>query len=241
MLCIRGKQVTIILCCIFFAETLYAQRNLNRPGHDEMSYYFGLQFGYSNMDFITTKHPRFLQDDSVYSAEPGASGGFSIGFLATKKLNTHWQARFAPQLIVGGARYFTYGLNPEKRRFNERDFEKKRLASTFLSFPLQFKFNSDRIDNFRVYMLGGASYDVDLASNSNARNAEGLIKLKSSDIGLQAGVGFNFFLKFVTLSPEIKISTGLTNVHARDPNLRFSSIFDKLYSRSIMFTINIEE
>lgn len=239
MLYIRGRQIIFFICCIFVAEVLHAQRDLNRPGHDEMSYYFGLQFGYANMDLLTTKHPRFLQDDSVFSAEPGASGGFSIGFLATKKLNRYWQARFAPQLIVGGARSFTYHLKYPNA--SQTTFYKKNLVSTFLSFPLQFKFNSDRIDNFRVYMLGGASYEIDLASNSNNRNAEDLIKLKSSDINLQAGVGFNFYLKFVTLSPEIKISTGLTDVHARDPYLKFSSVFDKLYSRSIMFTINIEE
>ncbi len=239
MLYIRGFQISLLLCSFLSLSSVQAQRALNRPGHDDMSYYFGLQVGYANMDFITNKDPKFLLDDSIYSAEPGASGGFSVGFIATKKLNTHWQARVAPQLILGGARTFTYHLKYPNAAQSE--FYTKRLTSTFLSFPLQFKFNSDRIDNFRVYMLGGLSYDVDLASNSNLRNAEDLIKLKPSDFGVQAGVGFNFYLKFVTLSPEIKISTGLTNVHARDPYLQFSSIFDKLYSRSIMFTLNIEE
>lgn len=239
MLYIRGLQISLFCCCFFWVYDVQGQRALNRPGHDDMSYYFGLQLGYAGMDFITNKHPKFLLDDSIYSAEPGASGGFSVGFIATKKLNTHWQARVAPQLILGGARSFTYHLKYPNA--SQTEFYKKNLTSTFLSFPFQFKFNSDRIDNFRVYMLGGLSYDVDLASNSNARNAEDLIKLKSADFGVQAGVGFNFYLKFVTLSPEIKISTGLTNVHARDPFLQFSSVFDKLYSRSIMFTLNIEE
>ncbi len=239
MLYIRSLQISLFLCSFLWLSNVQGQRALNRPGHDEMSYYFGLQLGYASMDFNTNKHPKFLQDDSIYSAEPGASGGFAVGFIATKKLNTHWQARIAPQLILGGARSFTYHLKYPNAI--QTEFYKKNLTSTFLSFPLQFKFNSDRIDNFRVYMLGGLSYDVDLASNSNARNAEDLIKLKPADFGVQAGVGFNFYLKFVTLSPEIKISTGLTNVHARDPYLQFSSVFDKLYSRSIMFTLNIEE
>lgn len=69
----------------------------------------------------------------------------------------------------------------------------------------------------------------------------GLIKLQKFDYGYEAGLGFTFFLPFVTLSPEIKISSGLRNIHARDENLKFSSVFDKLQSRMVLFSINIEE
>ena len=107
--------------------------------------------------------------------------------------------RLAPQLIIGGAKTFTYSLKYPNA--NEASVEKKTLTSTIFTFPLQFKFNSDRIDNFRVYMLGGLTYDIDLASNSNERNAEDLIKLKKFDYAVEGGVGFNFFLNFFTISP----------------------------------------
>jgi len=239
MLYLRSRKIIFTLINLFLYCNLFAQRELNRPGHDEMPYYFGLQFGYANMNLLPNKDIRFINYDSVLSAEPEASGGFSVGFLATKKLNANWQARFAPQLIIGGARSFTYELKYPNAA--ESRFVKKNLTSTFISLPLQFKFQSERIDNFRVYMLGGASYDIDILSTSNSRNAEDLIKLKSGDFNIQAGVGCSLFLKFVTLSPELKLNTGLTNVHARDPNLKFSNVFDKLYSRSLMFTINIEQ
>ena len=122
----------------------------------------------------------------------------------------------------------------------ESAVEKKTLTSTIFSLPVQVKFNSDRIDNFRVYMLGGLTYDVDLASNSNERNAEDLIKLNKNDYAIEAGVGFNFFLKFVTISPELKIHNGLTNIHDRDPDLKFSNVLGNLQSRMINFSINIE-
>ena len=41
---------------------------------------------------------------------------------------------------------------------------------------------SDRIDNFRVYMFGGAKFEYDLASNSTARKAEDLVKLEKISI-----------------------------------------------------------
>ena len=238
MLYLLRKQ--IIFSCLFLLITLSlkAQRDFNRPDHDNLPYYFGLTFGYANMNLHTEKHGRFLRYDSILSVEPGSSGGFSAGLLATLKLNDRFEMRVTPQLIVGGARTFTYTLSYPNSL--ETSIEKKTLTSTIFSLPLQFKFNSDRIDNFRVYMLGGITYDADLASNSNERNAEDLIKLKKNDYAVEFGVGFNFFLKFVTLSPEIKVHNGLTNIHDRDKDLKYSNILSTLKSRMINFSLTIE-
>jgi len=238
MLYLLRKQITLIFSFLPVAVSLWAQKESNRPNHDDLPYYFGLTFGYSNMNLHTEKDPRFLEYDSVLSVEPGASGGFSAGLLASFHLNNRFEFRIAPQLIIGGAKTFTYAL--QYPNSNEHPIEEKTLPSTIFSLPLQLKFNSDRIDNFRVYMLGGLTYDIDLASNSNERNAEDLVKLKKNDYALEAGVGFNFFLKFVTLSPEIKIHNGLSNTHDRDPNLKFSNVLGELKSRMIIFSINIE-
>ena len=238
MLYLLRKQVIAIFFFLFSAIVAQAQKELNRPDHDILPYYFGLTFGYSNMNLHTTKAPRFLKYDSVLSVEPGSSGGFAAGLLATVHLNDRFEFRASPQLIVGGAKYFTYSLKYPNA--NETQIEKKTLPSTIFTLPLQIKFNSDRINNFRVYMLGGVTYDIDLASNSNERNAEDLIKLKKKDYAIEGGVGFNFFLKFVTLSPEIKIHNGLTNIHDRDQDLKFSNVLNQLKSRMITFSINIE-
>ena len=223
---------------MFFSISLKAQKDIKRPDHDNLPYYFGLTFGYANMGLHTEKDPRFLQYDSILSVDPGSSGGFSAGLLATLRLTNRFELRIAPQLTIGGARTFTYTISYPNS--NEQSIEKKTLTSTIFTFPLQVKFNSDRIDNFRVYMLGGLTYDADLASNSNERNAEDLIKLKKNDYAVEAGVGFNFFLNFVTISPEIKIHNGLTNIHDRDPDLKYSNILGKLSSRMIIFSILIE-
>jgi hypothetical protein len=110
-----------------------------------------------------------------------------------------------------------------------------------VSIPLQLKFNSDRIDNFRTYLLAGVKFDTDLSSNSSARNVDDLIKLKRYDFGFELGMGFNFYLPFVTISPEIKISNGLTNIHQLDPNLKYSNTIDQILSRMIVFSIHFED
>lgn len=224
----------------FLSLSSFAQIEEHRPDHDTWPYYFGMSISYNVSTLHPEKHPRFLQNDSVLSVEPGSSGGVALGLVGTLQLSPRISLRVNPQLIIGGAKYFTYSLKyplPPDEKF----IEKKTLPSTIVSFPFQFKFNSDRINNFRVYLLGGVKYDLDLASNSQARNADDLVKLNKSDFGIEAGIGFNFFMRYVTFSPELKISNGLTNIHSRDKNLKFSSVLDKLQSRMLVFTIILED
>ncbi len=86
-------------------------------------------------------------------------------------------------------------------------------------------------------MLGGFNYQYDLASNASARKADNLVKLKPYDFSIEAGIGFQFFFPVFILSPELKISNGLINVHSRDPNLIYSNTIDKLNSRMIVFSL----
>lgn len=240
MLHLLRKQIILTLTACFIVLFANAQeKELYRTEHDYLPYYFGIYLAYNSSYLHPDKHPRFLQDDSVLVAEPGAKGGVALGFLATFKLSDHWEFRLNPNLIIGGAKYFEYTLsNPQP---GESVTQKKTLPSSIFTFPLQFKFNSDRIDNFKVYMLGDVYVSSDLMSNAGNRNAEDLIKLKKNDFGVEAAFGFNFFLKFVTLSPELKFSYGLANLHARDENLKYSSVFDHLQSRMLTFSLNIEQ
>jgi hypothetical protein len=53
-------------------------------------------------------------------------------------------------------------------------------------------------------------------------------------------MGFNFYRKSVTISPEIKISNGLNNLHTRNENLIYSRVLDRIQSRMIIFTLHLE-
>ena len=143
------------------------------------------------------------------------------------------------QLIIGGSKYIAYTLS--KGKPGEPLFQNQTLPSTLVSFPVQIKFNSDRIGNFRTYLLAGLKYDYDLSSNSAARNVDDIIKLKANDIGFELGLGFNFYLPFVTVSPEIKISNGLKNIHQLDPALKYSNVLDQILSRMVVFSIHFED
>ena len=233
------KPFIAALFFIFLTHQVNAQdHEVYREDRDNVPYYFGLSLGYNRSYLHAEKHPMFLQSDSVLSVEPGASGGISLGLLATARLTKRFELRFHPELILGGSKYLTYHINYPTPI--EPEIQKKTIPSTIVSFPLLMKFNSDRIQNFRVYMLGGFKYDIDVASNAGALNAETLVKLKKSYIGYEAGIGFNFYFPVVTVAPEIKITNGLSNVHSRDASLRYSNVLDKIQSRMLTFSLIFE-
>lgn len=236
-----GSFLLFGLAVIFFSQKSFAQQrsytDYNLWDHDSKPYYFGITLGVNSARFQTELHTRFLEDDSVYVAEPLNSGGFSLGLSATGRLNDRFQLRFNPQLIFMERNIFYKLKYPDID--GNTDVTKKVESVTF-SFPLQVKFQSDRIGNFRVYMMAGAKADIDLASNARAKRAEDLVKINKYDYGFELGLGFNFFNESFIFSPEIKISNGLPNIHARDPNLIYSSVFDRIQSRMIVFCIHIE-
>ena len=51
---------------------------MNMPDHDDKPYYFGMTLGINLARFQTYLHPKFLESDSVYVAEPINSGGFTL-------------------------------------------------------------------------------------------------------------------------------------------------------------------
>jgi len=211
--------------------------DLNLYDHDSKPYYFGITLGVNLARFQTELHPRFLDYDSVLVAEPVNSGGFTLGLSATARLSDRFQLRFNPQLMFIERNIFYKLKYPD---FDGQTDVTKKVESVMMSFPFQVKFQSDRIGNFRVYTLAGFTATIDMASNARAKRAEELVKIEKNDYGPEFGIGFNFFFESFIFSPEIKISNGLRNIHARDENLKFSNVFDKIQSRMIVFTIHLE-
>jgi Outer membrane protein beta-barrel domain len=229
--------VSIILLLIASA-TFAQERELYLTDHDSKPYYFGITLGANVSSFHIEHHPRFLQYDSVYTVNPEYTAGFQLGLLATGRLSNRFEVRFNPMLLFTD-RGLTYKLKYTDL-FEQSDSVTKKIESVITTFPLQIKFFSDRIGNFRVYMLGGIKADIDLASNARAKRAEELVKIQKYDYGIEAGIGFNFYFPSFILSPEIKISNGFKNIHSRDENLKYSNVLDRITSRMIVFCIHLE-
>jgi hypothetical protein len=231
--------LTAILALLLAAPAAFAQRELNLPDHDAKPYYFGIILGYNTSHYNITQHPAFLQRDTILSIESLNSGRVHLGILANWQMTPRLDLRFYPLNLIFSEKKFRYTENALLNG-GSPGTTTQNVESIVMSLPLQLRLKSDRIGNFRVYTLAGGKYDFDLASNAGARNAENMVKVVKSDLGVEAGIGFQFFFRYFIFSPEIKFSYGLTNVHARDESLRYSNVIDRMNSRMILLSLHFE-
>jgi hypothetical protein len=234
---IRNVPVAILL---LVSLKSFSQNELYLPNHDDKKYYLGIGVLYNTSRFQLNHDPRFLQSDSVMAVNPENAGGIGLAGMHTYRLSNRFEVRaIFPQLLFS-YKNLTYHLKYPDPAKEEHAIMNKRVESILLGLPVHIKFRSDRIENFRVYMFAGGKAEYDLASNARAKRAEEMVKLKKIDFGLEAGIGFNFYFPVFILSPEIKISNGLTNSHSRDESLKFSNVIDRLNSRMIVFSLIFE-
>lgn len=237
----RYKVIIAIISFVGLSTSAVGQLrgNVNLPNHDDKPYYFGIVLGYNTSHYHITHASSFLNQDTIQAVNGLNSGRIHLGIMANLQLSRRWDVRFYPLNLIFSEKKFRYDLlYPD---LGDNKLEKtQKVESIVMSWPLQVRLKSDRIGNFRVYTLAGVKFDYDLASNSGTTNSENLLKVKKSDFGIEAGIGFQFFSKYVIVSPEIKVSQGLNNVHAKDPSLKYSNIIDKLNSRMILFSLHFE-
>lgn len=234
---LRRKIVLLILSFVFcYAGSMAQLRDvINQESHDDKPYHFGINLGYNKSHFSFTLHPRFLQYDSIMDVESINSTGINLAWLVNVRMSNHFDLRLHPLDLTFSEKAFLYS-----EKYTSDSLVEKKVQSITLSFPIQIKFSSDRIGNVKVYTLTGGKFDYDLASNEGARKAEDLIKLRRADISVEIGLGINIYFPYFVLSPEIKLSSGLVNLHARDPDLRYSNVIDKINSKMITFSLTVE-
>ena len=237
------KKINYLGIAFFFCPLIgfsQLREQINQPDHDEKRIHFGINLGMNRSHFSFTHHPVFLQRDSVMVVESINSTGINLAWLVNLNMGEHFDVRTYPVNLTFTEKAFEYNLKYPDRPGGEDSVTLKKVQSISLSLPIQLKFSSDRINNFKVYMIGGGKVEYDLASNAGARKAEDKIKLKRFDYGVEAGLGFHFYFPMFVLTPEIKMGWGIGNLHSRDTNLKFSNVIDKINSRTIHFSLTVE-
>ena len=239
---LRRKIIStfLVFLALPFVGLAQLRSELNLPDHDNKLYHFGINLGVNKSHFSFTHHPVFLHQDSVMAIESINSTGINLAWMVNLNLNNHFDIRTYPLNLTFSEKAFEYTLTYPDIPGGEEKLTIKKVSSITLSLPIQLKFSSDRIDNFKVYTIGGVKFDYDLAANAGKANGEQLIKLNKFDYGIEGGIGFHFYYPFFVLTPEIKVSWGLSNLHSRNPDLKFSSNIDKINSRMITFSLMVE-
>lgn len=246
---LANRSLFLMLFIIISSSALFAQPELHRANHDELPFYFGISIGYNNANLQTTRSPEFLQQNTFSRVESHSSNGLALGFVITKRLSNRLELRTIPQLILGGSKSLSYYYSPDYLQANpdKQAIENLKLPANTFSVPLQLKLNSDRMRNFRVYMFGGLKYDYNLSANAGEykiamqldQNPPPLFR--KSDFGYEGGIGFNFYLPFTVISPQIKISNTIGNSQIKDPANPYSNILDRFRTQMLVFSVTFEQ
>jgi hypothetical protein len=237
--------LTIILF-LLCSNLLLAQAPAWGGGADQNDMSFGFSFSYVSSYFKIVKKPgwrtpffdqgtnRYITD-SLSSISSSTLPGFAVGFITRYRITDHLEVRATPSLIFAD-RSLTYTYPTASENVT------KPIQTTTVDFPLLIKLKSDRIQDFRAYILGGVKYSQAIGKGAPDATIDPLQKMVRNSAGFgsyELGLGCDIYFEFFKLSPEIKISNSFGNILVPD-NQPFSSPISKLSLHTIMFSLYFE-
>lgn len=246
----------LVMALLLLCKSVFAQDQVVHAwasGADQRDLSFGFTFQYLSTDFKIDKKSDWRSPfydpstgiklaDSLSSISSKASQGFGIGFVTRYRLTDHLEVRVTPTLVFAD-RFLEYGYAiPQTTTAGTSKLVEKQIQTTMVEFPLSMKLKSDRLGNFRAYILGGVKYSGLIGTKKTDANASPLDKLIKNSGGFssyEAGIGCDIYFEYFKLSPELKISNSFKNILVAD-NQPYTRPIDKLFLHTIMFSLYFE-
>ncbi len=223
----------LMLVCASTVSVAQQKSVKNLEKYDKARMKFGFLLGINKTDFKVVRGDNLFQSDSILLLEPKGQPGFNLGIVSDFKITDNVHIRFVPELAFSqrDIRYKVFYAN------NNLPYVTKKVESTFINLPFDIKFRSARVGNYRMYVLGGARYAIDLVSQANVVTEKdvAIVKLKREDYGYEIGFGLDCYLELFKFSPEIKMFQGIPNILVDDPAAYTTSIKSL---RSRIFTLS---
>ena len=233
------RRFVLILGCMLGLTSWNAmaqrERVKNQPYADMKWFHLGFHVGLHTQDLILTHSGVSTNGETWFAEIPSYSPGFSVGVIGDLYLNPYLNLRFTPAIHFGDKKFlFREQSSGEEFTTNVR--------SSYLNFPLDLKYTALRLNNYRPYILAGAYGSFDIG-----RKKGNPLLLKSTDFGLEFGMGCDLYLPFFKLCPELKFCFGLVDLLEKDrpdlvdqTRLKYTQALSKATSRMIVLTFNFE-
>lgn len=234
---LKRLLLVIYICCLAFTGAVAQTEAVkNQPYVDMRFLHLGFHVGLHTQDLILTNTGAVASDGSVWYAEiPTYNPGFSVGVIGDMFLSPYFNLRFIPTLHFGDKEFVF-------REYETGEEFRTSVRSSYMSFPLEVKYSSFRLNNYRPYLTAGVYGAMDMG-----RKRGEAILLKGMDYGFTVGIGCDIYLPFFKLCPELKFSFGLRNLLETErndltqPELGvYTDALSKATSRMITLTFNFE-
>lgn len=184
----------------------FNDRLQNRPYADLRPWHLGFSVGMHTQDLTFTHNGLVTEGGrSWFMEQPSFAPGFCVNALIDLRLNGFLNLRVSPGLYFGSRDIRFIDVNSSDN--DDPLIYRQNIKSTYIVAPVDLKFSGQRYRNCRPYLTGGIMPAFDLTRKRND-----YLRLNSADCYLTAGFGFDFYLPYFKLNPEVKFCFGLTDI-----------------------------
>jgi hypothetical protein len=218
-----------LLVIVFNFSLLSGQLNFYEKGNKAL--YWGISLGLNTSNFRIDRQPHSEANDTILSIDDKSQPGFNLGLIGNWQFNRYFDLRFIPNMTFGEKLIQYYTIS---------GVVDNRIKTTYISLPVHIRFKSEPVNDWRVFVVAGLKYDLNIDPQVRTTSEPNKIALRKASLSMEYGIGLQYFFPYFIFSPELKYSHSLNNV--LDPNqsdLNRSAIRG-LYPRALVFTLNFE-
>lgn len=243
------KRFPLLLLSLMASVAVYAQEERPRhlPAFDYKVIHFGFTVGFNTMDIGLVRN--YDAEDFIYADLSHPLPGFQVSIVSDLRLNDNWNLRFLPGISFGSREMDYYEYDKATQQMGQRvqlpDADNPvALGPSFLDFPLHLKYRSERVNNYRPYLVGGINFRYDMSAKRqfDVESSE-YVKFKPADFYLEFGFGVDTYLRYFKFAPELKLAVGLRNILTddyREPYPQFVSSIERATSYIVMLNFHFE-
>lgn len=229
----KKLAVVLVLICASMqanAQLFTKEKVLNKENIDKKRWSWGYYLGFNNYGFKID----YVTQNEI---DVTRNVGFNVGLVGNLRINDYLDLRLEPGVVFANR-------NLEFPRVEE-DFKSEReIKSSYVHIPLLIKFSSKRINNFKPFIVGGASISHNLSSNEDNPNdnSAGEFRMKTNVTNLEVGFGIDFYFEYFKFTPSVRGVFALSNelVHDNDPESPWTSDMESMKSRGIFVNFTFQ-
>src|SRR5690606_7348175 len=228
------KEIIFTLCFAFLAIEMTAQSGdglHNYRNKQHKNYYFGISFGLHKSNLKVLHSDDFQTQKNISLIESYSSPGYDIKVIGNLKIGDYWDFRLLPG--------FSFGQMQMMYQHQAIQTESPiKLDYVYGELLVHVRYKSHHYKDMRVYVFGGFKYAFDISSKSSAINSD--FNVSASDYSLEGGVGMQFFFPYFILSPEIKLTKGISNILINNEKNSDAGLLQKALSQMLTFSFHFE-
>lgn len=221
------KVFIVAFLVVFSINNLKAQKKdivQYRQNWDKQQIFWGYYLGLNKKDYKIS----YKTNDVFIVSTP--SIGFEVGLIGDLRLHKNISLRLEPGLSSNTKELAFTHISGSQDSIRE-------VNSTYFRIPLLLKFNTDRLDNMRPYVVGGVSYDYNFSSNQDNPddNSDGEFRTKKNNFSYELGIGVDLYLPYFIFSPSIRGVFAINDELVRDnnPNSQWTGQVDYFGTRGV--------